>query len=177
MSLPKPSGTGKTATFSIAMLQSINVSVREMQALVLLPRHKLAMQTQSFVLALGNYMNMQCHACISRTFGEDMALEYSQHIVSGTPRRVFDRIRRQTLCTCNIKMLILDEADELLNKGFNVMFRLGLVVVHERSIQTTIGTVFVHISYFPHAQCVMSCVVSCVGHVLCCALLQCSTVF
>jgi ATP-dependent RNA helicase len=127
MSLPKPSGTGKTATFSIAMLQSINVSVRETQALVLLPRRKLATQTQSFVLALGNYMNMQCHACIGGTFGEDMALEYGQHIVSGTPRRIFDRIRRQTLCMRNIKMLILDEADELLNKGFKVQ-QVSLVI-------------------------------------------------
>jgi ATP-dependent RNA helicase len=111
MSLPKPSGTGKTATFSITMLQSINVSVQEMQELILSPRRELVTQTRSFVLALGNYMNVQCHACIGRTFGEDMALEYSQHIVSGTPRRVFDRIHRQTLRTHNIKMLILDKAN------------------------------------------------------------------
>jgi hypothetical protein len=58
-----------------------------------------------------------------------------------------------------------------------VMFRLGLVVLLELFIQTTIGTVFVHISYFPHARCVVSCVVSCVGHVLCCALLRCSMMF
>jgi hypothetical protein len=57
------------------------------------------------------------------------------------------------------------------------MFRLGLVVLREHLIQTIIGTVFVHISYFPHARCVVSGVVSCVGHVLCCALLQCSAVF
>jgi hypothetical protein len=43
-----------------------------------------------------------------------------------------------------------------------VMFRLGLVMLHERFIQTIIGTVFVHISYFLHARCVVSCVVSCV---------------
>jgi ATP-dependent RNA helicase len=114
------SGTGKTATFSIAMLQSIDVAVRETQALVLSPTRELATQIQSVVLALGDYMNIQCHACIGGTsIGEDIRkLEYGQHIVSGTPGRVFDMIRRRILRTRNIKMLVLDEADELLNKGF-----------------------------------------------------------
>ncbi|KAH9024831.1 P-loop containing nucleoside triphosphate hydrolase protein, partial [Lactarius pseudohatsudake] len=114
------SGTGKTATFSIAMLQSIDVTVRETQALVLSPTRELATQIQSVVLALGDYMNVQCHACVSgASIGEDIRQpEYGQHIVSGTPGCVFDMIRRRMLRTHNIKMLILDEADELLNKGF-----------------------------------------------------------
>ncbi|KAF5320938.1 hypothetical protein D9619_000491 [Psilocybe cf. subviscida] len=114
------SGTGKTATFSISILQSIDVNVRETQALVLSPTRELATQIQSVVLALGDYMNVQCHACIGGTsIGEDIRkLEYGQHVVSGTPGRVFDMIRRRSLRTRNIKMLVLDEADELLNKGF-----------------------------------------------------------
>lgn len=114
------SGTGKTATFSISILQSIDVSVRETQALILSPTRELATQIQSVVLALGDYMNVQCHACIGGTsIGEDIRkLEYGQHVVSGTPGRVFDMIRRRALRTRNIKMLVLDEADELLNKGF-----------------------------------------------------------
>ena len=114
------SGTGKTATFSISILQSIDVTVRETQALVLSPTRELATQIQSVVLALGDYMNVQCHACIGGTsIGEDIRkLEYGQHVVSGTPGRVFDMIRRRCLRTRNIKMLVLDEADELLNKGF-----------------------------------------------------------
>lgn len=102
------------------MLQSIDVTVRETQALVLSPTRELATQIQSVVLALGDYMNVQCHACIGGTsIGEDIRkLEYGQHIVSGTPGRVFDMIRRRCLRTRNIKMLVLDEADELLNKGF-----------------------------------------------------------
>ncbi|KAH9036001.1 DEAD-domain-containing protein [Lactarius deliciosus] len=116
------SGTGKTATFSIAMLQSIDVTVQETQALVLSPTLELATQIQSVVLALGDYMNVQCHACVGgASISEDTRkpeLEYGQHIVSGTPGCVFDMIRRRTLRTRDIKMLILDEADELLNKGF-----------------------------------------------------------
>lgn len=72
------------------------------------------------VLALGDFMNVQCHACIGGTnLSEDLRkLDYGQHVVSGTPGRVFDMIRRRVLRTRNIKMLVLDEADEMLNKGF-----------------------------------------------------------
>ena len=114
------SGTGKTATFSIALLQSIDTTVRETQVLCLSPTRELAVQIQKVVLALGDYMNVQCHACIGGTnLGEDIRkLDYGQHVVSGTPGRVFDMIRRRTLRTRGIKMLILDEADEMLNKGF-----------------------------------------------------------
>jgi ATP-dependent RNA helicase len=53
------------------------------------------------------------------SLGEDIhKLEHGQHIVSGTPGRVFDTICRRTLRTCNIKILILDKVDKLLNKGF-----------------------------------------------------------
>lgn len=114
------SGTGKTATYSIAMLQIMDTSTRETQALVLSPTRELATQIQSVVLALGDYMNVQCHACIGGTsVGEDIRkLDYGQHIVSGTPGRVADMIRRKNLRTRNIGLLILDEADELLSQGF-----------------------------------------------------------
>ncbi|WVN90748.1 ATP-dependent RNA helicase FAL1 [Cryptococcus depauperatus CBS 7841] len=114
------SGTGKTATFSISMLQSIDSNIRETQALVLSPTRELAVQIQTVVLALGDYMNVSCHACIGGTsVGEDIRkLEAGQQVVSGTPGRVFDMIRRRNLRTKDIKMLVLDESDELLNKGF-----------------------------------------------------------
>ncbi|EAL86063.1 ATP-dependent RNA helicase eIF4A [Aspergillus fumigatus Af293] len=114
------SGTGKTATFSIGILQVIDTVVRETQALVLSPTRELATQIQSVIMALGDYMNVQCHACIGGTnIGEDIRkLDYGQHVVSGTPGRVADMIRRRHLRTRHIKMLVLDEADELLNRGF-----------------------------------------------------------
>lgn len=114
------SGTGKTATFSISMLQMIDTQLRDTQALVLSPTRELAVQIQQVVLALGDFMNVQCHACIGGTsLGDDIKkLDYGQHIVSGTPGRVIDMIHRRHLKTRNIKILILDEADEMLNKGF-----------------------------------------------------------
>jgi len=114
------SGTGKTATFSIAALQQVETGVRETQVLVLSPTRELATQIQKVILALGDYMSVQCHACIGGTnIGEDIRkLDYGQHVVSGTPGRVFDMIKRRNLRTRSIKMLILDESDEMLNKGF-----------------------------------------------------------
>ncbi|KAL2919529.1 RNA helicase [Polyrhizophydium stewartii] len=114
------SGTGKTATFSIGVLQTIDTSRRQTQALILSPTRELAQQIQSVVLALGDHMNVLCHACIGGTsVGEDIRkLDHGVHVVSGTPGRVFDMIRRRNLQTREIKMLVLDEADEMLSKGF-----------------------------------------------------------
>jgi len=114
------SGTGKTATFSIAALQQIDTRVRETQVLILSPTRELAGQIQKVILALGDYMSVQCHACIGGTnIGEDIRkLDYGQHVVSGTPGRVFDMIKRRNLRTRSIKLFILDESDEMLNKGF-----------------------------------------------------------
>jgi len=114
------SGTGKTATFSISTLQRIDTSSKEIQALILSPTHELALQIQKVVLSLGSFMNVRCHACIGGTnVGEDMRkLEAGVHIVSGTPGRVFDMIRRRSLRTRSLKMLVLDEADEMLSRGF-----------------------------------------------------------
>lgn len=114
------SGTGKTATFSISTLQVLDTSVRETQALILCPTRELAQQVQKVILALGDYMNVQAHVCIGGTnVGEDIRkLDFGQHVVVGTPGRTFDMIRRRNLRTRNIKLLILDEADEMLNRGF-----------------------------------------------------------
>ena len=66
------SGTGKTATFSIGILQNIDLSKREVQALVLSPTRELAVQIQKVILAIGQFMNVQCHACIGgKKIGED----------------------------------------------------------------------------------------------------------
>jgi ATP-dependent RNA helicase len=114
------SGTGKTATFSLSVLQSIDSKLNETQALILSPTRELAQQIQKVCLAMGDFMNCQVHCCIGgKNIGEDMKkLEAGAQIVSGTPGRVFDMIQRRSLRTRNIKMLVLDEADEMLNRGF-----------------------------------------------------------
>ena len=114
------SGTGKTSMISLALCQMLDTSTREVQALVLSPTRELATQTEKTALALGNFMSVQVHACIGgRSVGDDAkVLDRGVHLVSGTPGRVFDMIKRRNLRTRNIKTLVLDEADEMLNKGF-----------------------------------------------------------
>lgn len=114
------SGTGKTTIFCAGILQSLDTSQRETQALALSPTRELAEQTQKVILALGDYMSVQCHACIGgKSIGEDIRrLDAGVHVVSGTPGRVHDMIRRRNLRTRAVKMLVLDEADEMLSKGF-----------------------------------------------------------
>ncbi|KAJ8310706.1 hypothetical protein KUTeg_012571 [Tegillarca granosa] len=117
------SGTGKTATFSIAILQQLEVGPKdnapaECQALVLAPTRELAQQ--KVVIALGDYMGANCHACIGGTnVREDMSkLQAGQHIVVGTPGRVHDMISRRALNPRSIRLFVLDEADEMLSRGF-----------------------------------------------------------
>jgi translation initiation factor 4A len=114
------SGTGKTATFSIAILQQIDTSIHECQALILAPTRELATQIQKVVISLGDFMQAQCHACIGGTnVREDVRkLEMGTHVIVGTPGRVFDMISRKVLRTSSIKLFVLDEADEMLSRGF-----------------------------------------------------------
>jgi translation initiation factor 4A len=114
------SGTGKTATFSISILQRIDPKSPNTQALILAPTRELAQQIQKVVLALGDYMNVSCHACIGGTvLRDDMRrIEAGCSIIVGTPGRVYDMINRRVLDPSNIKMFVLDESDEMLSRGF-----------------------------------------------------------
>ena len=114
------SGTGKTATFSVSILQKLDPNIKGTQALILAPTRELAQQIQKVVVALGDYMNVECHACVGGTnVREDMAkLQEGVQVVVGTPGRVFDMINRRALRTDTIKIFCLDEADEMLSRGF-----------------------------------------------------------
>eukprot|EP00276_Gloeochaete_wittrockiana_P013676 CAMPEP_0184331144 /NCGR_PEP_ID=MMETSP1089-20130417/448_1 /TAXON_ID=38269 ORGANISM="Gloeochaete wittrockiana, Strain SAG46.84" /NCGR_SAMPLE_ID=MMETSP1089 /ASSEMBLY_ACC=CAM_ASM_000445 /LENGTH=392 /DNA_ID=CAMNT_0026653855 /DNA_START=65 /DNA_END=1243 /DNA_ORIENTATION=+ len=114
------SGTGKTATFTIGALQQLDFTLRECQALILAPTRELAQQIQKVVNALGDYLGVRCHSCIGGTRVRDDVdkLQAGVHIVVGTPGRVFDMITRRYLNPKFIKVFILDEADEMLSRGF-----------------------------------------------------------
>lgn len=77
--------------------------------MILSPTRELASQTEKVILAIGDFINIQAHACIGgKSVGEDIRkLEYGVHVVSGTPGRVCDMIKRRTLRTRAIKMLVL----------------------------------------------------------------------
>ncbi|MFS7944263.1 putative RNA helicase [Helianthus anomalus] len=114
------SGTGKTSMIALTVCQIVDTSSREVQALILSPTRELAAQTEKQILAIGDFISIQAHACIGgKSVGEDIRkLENGVHVVSGTPGRVCDMIKRRTLRTRAIKLLILDESDEMLSRGF-----------------------------------------------------------
>ncbi|CAK0787437.1 Eukaryotic initiation factor 4A-III [Coccomyxa viridis] len=114
------SGTGKTSMIAVSLLQLLDSQVLEPQSLILSPTRELAGQTTKTIQAMGEFMKVRAHTCVGGTnLGKDMGLlDAGQHIVSGTPGRVFDMIKRRNLKTRSIKTLVLDEADEMLNKGF-----------------------------------------------------------
>ncbi|GFZ16658.1 eif4a-2 [Actinidia rufa] len=114
------SGTGKTATFCSGILQQLDYGKVECQALVLAPTRELAQQIEKVMRALGDYLGVKVHACVGGTsVREDQRiLSSGVHVVVGTPGRVFDMLRRQSLRPDYIKMFVLDEADEMLSRGF-----------------------------------------------------------
>jgi translation initiation factor 4A len=114
------SGTGKTATFAIGTLAKIDPKTRECQSLILAPTRELAQQIQKVVIALGDYMDIQVHACVGGTAVRDdiRTLQGGVHVVVGTPGRVYDMINRRALRLDGIRQFFLDEADEMLSRGF-----------------------------------------------------------
>ncbi|KAI5339605.1 PREDICTED: eukaryotic [Prunus dulcis] len=114
------SGTGKTSMIALSVCHMVDTSCREVQALILCPTRELAVQTEKVILAVGNFINIQVHACVGgKSVGEDIRkLEHGVHVVCGTPGRVFDMIKRRTLSTRAIKLLVLDESDEMLSRVF-----------------------------------------------------------
>ncbi|GLE03733.1 hypothetical protein PINS_up012635 [Pythium insidiosum] len=114
------SGTGKTATFTVSILQKIDVSLKETQALILAPTRELAQQIVKVIVAIGDYMSVQVHACVGGTAVRDdiRTLQQGVHVVVGTPGRVGDMINRRALRTDEVKLFVLDEADEMLSRGF-----------------------------------------------------------
>ena len=114
------SGTGKTATFCAGVLQQLDYEKEECQALVLAPTRELAQQIEKVMRALGDYLQVKCHACVGGTsVREDQRiLQSGVHVVVGTPGRVYDMLRRRALKPDYIKIFSLDEADEMLSRGF-----------------------------------------------------------
>lgn len=114
-------GTGKTAAFSIPLLEMINPEDKSLQAVVLCPTRELAIQVSSEIRKIGKYMHgiktlpVYGGQPIDRQI---KSLKGGVQVVIGTPGRVIDHINRRTLKLDNVKMVMLDEADEMLDMGF-----------------------------------------------------------
>jgi ATP-dependent RNA helicase DeaD len=114
-------GTGKTAAFGIPVLERIDTSSNAVQALVLCPTRELAVQVSEEIGRLAKYMR---GVRIEAIYGGDSidrqirSLKKGVHIVVGTPGRVMDHMERKTLKFDEVRMMVLDEADEMLDMGF-----------------------------------------------------------
>ncbi len=113
-------GTGKTAAFSIPLLERIDATSKKVQALVLCPTRELALQVSGQINLLGKYKGLRSAAVYGgSSFGDQVfALKQNPTIVVGTPGRVIDHLDRGTLALDGVRTLILDEADEMISMGF-----------------------------------------------------------
>lgn len=114
------SGTGKTAAFGIPLLEKLNATNKNVQSIILAPTRELTVQISIELRRLGKYKNIRILPVYG---GQDIgiqirALKKKVQIVVGTPGRILDHIRRNTLDLWHIRYLILDEADEMLDRGF-----------------------------------------------------------
>ncbi len=113
-------GTGKTAAFGIPMLEKLRRNDRHVQGLVLVPTRELALQVADHVNKFGRYTPLRALPVYG---GESIqkqifALQHGVHVVVGTPGRVIDHLKRGTLRLDTVTVVVLDEADRMLDMGF-----------------------------------------------------------
>ena len=114
-------GTGKTAAFALPMLEKLDVKSTELQALVLTPTRELAIQVAE---AFHTYAKHLGHVRVLPIYGGQAISQQIRHlrngvqVIVGTPGRVMDHMRRETIDLSNLKIVALDEADEMLRMGF-----------------------------------------------------------
>ena len=127
-------GTGKTAAYSLPILEKIDKDLKKVQALILCPTRELALQVVGEIRKYAKYTESVKSLAVYG--GESiekqiMALKKGVQIVVGTPGRVMDHMKRKTLKFKDVKMVVLDEADEMLNMGFEEDINTILSAIEE----------------------------------------------
>ncbi|TYZ14523.1 DEAD/DEAH box helicase [Hymenobacter lutimineralis] len=116
-----PTGSGKTAAYGLSVLQQLDVKVDAVQVIVLVPARELALQVRDALKKLGKYLpNLRVAAFYGgHAFREETAsLKQAPHVVVATPGRLLDHFERRSIIPNQLKVLVLDEADKLLELGF-----------------------------------------------------------
>ncbi|MFT8316977.1 MAG: DEAD/DEAH box helicase [Sporolactobacillus sp.] len=113
-------GTGKTTAFGIPMIENADPSIPEIQGIVITPTRELAIQNAHELNALGSFKRVKTVAIYGGQDIQKQIRDLKRHpsIISATPGRLLDHIKRRTIRLKNIKVVVLDEADEMLNMGF-----------------------------------------------------------
>ena len=116
------SGTGKTGAFSISALQNVDEKSSETQIIIMSPTRELSQQIHNVITSLGDFLSeLKVKLLIGGSSIESDIIELQKNnyqIIVGCPGRIHDMIRRKKINLKNLKMLILDEADEMLSSGF-----------------------------------------------------------
>ena len=114
------SGTGKTGTFTISIMHRIVFEELVPQAMIIVPTRELAQQIKKVMSSIGEYSKVKVLALIGGTDirSDIYALKDGVHVIVGTPGRIYDMISRGNLKLEQLKMLVLDEADQMLDRGF-----------------------------------------------------------
>lgn len=115
-----PTGTGKTLAFTIPILDKIDEEKRVCQALIIAPTRELAMQITSDINEISYYMNVKAVTLYGGELIDKQitALRRKPQVIVATPGRLLDHVNRGTVSLDNVKIVVLDEADEMLDMGF-----------------------------------------------------------
>ena len=147
------SGTGKTASFTIGTLSHINAELNYIQAIVLAPTRELAIQITNVFEAISCMItNIRIKTIIGGTSVlKDLDdIRFNQpHVIVGCPGRVYDMIQRKYIDVTKIKILVIDEADEMLSQGFleqikNIILRMSLktqIALFSATLPSNIGEI------------------------------------
>ncbi|MDX1672695.1 MAG: DEAD/DEAH box helicase, partial [Balneolaceae bacterium] len=114
-------GTGKTAAFGIPIIEQLDIHNRNVQAIVMCPTRELAIQVTGELIKIGKHIGGLNAVPVygGQSIGQQFkALKRGAHVVVGTPGRTIDHLQRGTLKLDHLKMVVFDEADEMLNMGF-----------------------------------------------------------
>lgn len=113
-------GSGKTAAFGIPICELVDWEQNKPQALVLAPTRELAIQVREDIFNIARFKRLKVAVIFGKSpfYYQEKELKQKTHIVVGTPGRLIDHIERGTIDLTNIRYLVIDEADEMLNMGF-----------------------------------------------------------
>jgi superfamily II DNA/RNA helicase len=128
--LQSQSGTGKTATYLLGILNRIDISIDKCQGIILTPTHELSDQVYNVASELAKFLNINIVKCIGGTnIGETRDSLKTAHLIIGTVGRVSHMITEKRINTHTIRFIILDEADVMLEEGLNDKLKL----IYEKS--------------------------------------------
>ena len=130
------SGTGKTATVCISVLERMDEERKELQSIILSPTRELAQQTYKIIMELGKYTNYNYVLCVGGTSRRENVNDINNKMpqcLIGTPGRIYDLAREEYINLIDLKCLVMDEADELLSDTFEDQLKNIIKLIGENT--------------------------------------------